>query len=112
MTSMDTVCSHALQLRGERASRHSHASGEGMGVDDCTDEHLGWDSWIDGPFEVHGVPAHHYSILRQPQVARVATLLSQAVRTHTTGTHTTGTHTTGRSRCSRAAAAEEGDKPP
>ncbi|WKD61530.1 Phthiocerol/phenolphthiocerol synthesis polyketide synthase type I PpsE [Corynebacterium ciconiae DSM 44920] len=128
------VSPKALQVRNDIFSRHIHAlydhhahpldqevavllvradqrsprnSGEGMGVDDCTEEHLGWDSWIDGPFEVHGVPAHHYSILRQPQVVRVATLLSQALRNHTTGIHTTG-----RSRCSRAAAAEEGDKPP
>lgn len=64
------------------AEKSPRNGGEGMGVDDIDDADLGWGPWITGAFEVHDVPAHHYSILRDPALERVAPVVDAALRVH------------------------------
>jgi acyl transferase domain-containing protein/non-ribosomal peptide synthetase component F/thioesterase domain-containing protein/aryl carrier-like protein len=55
-------------------------SGVGMGVDDCFDEHeLGWRPYVAGELTVVEVAAHHYSMLDDPAVGRIAGLISDAM---------------------------------
>ena len=64
------------------AERSPRNGGEGMGVDDIDDADLGWGQWITGAFAVHDVPAHHYSILREPALDHVVPMIDEALRVH------------------------------
>ncbi|GAA2625709.1 SDR family NAD(P)-dependent oxidoreductase [Actinomadura fulvescens] len=71
---------HVLLVRAER--RATRNSGIGMGVDDTPPglNDLGWRRHVNGPLEVHGVDADHYSLLRPPAVTRLAELINAALR--------------------------------
>lgn len=65
-------------IRATRAAPRN--SGVGMGVDDCTDlPDLGWSAHTSGDLSTHTVAAHHYALLRTPDVDTVAHLISQAL---------------------------------
>ena len=66
-----------LLLRADEKSPRN--GGEGMGVDDIDEPDLGWGPWVTGAFDVHGVPAHHYSILRDPALQHVVPLIDAAL---------------------------------
>lgn len=67
-----------LLLRAGRTSPRNARIG--MGVDDAFDEHdLGWGDHVTGEFRVIEIDAHHYSILGDPAVRRVADEISSAL---------------------------------
>lgn len=81
----------AVLVRADRVSPRN--SGIGMGVDDTPtgEDDLGWSAYLEGPLQVVGVEAHHYSLLHPPALAHVgqivnaalARALSQPFRSHT-----------------------------
>ncbi|MDO4685852.1 MAG: condensation domain-containing protein [Corynebacterium sp.] len=56
-----------------------------MGVDDASDSAtLGWESNIPDDSDIATVPAHHYSVLREPAVNNVSKLVAAFIQRHTT----------------------------
>lgn len=85
LSALGNHCTATLHTSGAieliRATRVApRNSGVGMGVDDCTDlPDLGWSAHTNGDLSTHTVAAHHYALLRAPDVDTVAHLISQAL---------------------------------